>query len=553
MIPVSRECWLRPWQSATAGWVVTGVVLLAGAPLFLCMPPWNDVTLHDMIVRSLVRGGVLYRDVFDTNLPGIDWAMAGVRLTLGWSYEALRAVDLAVIAAAVWLLAGWVRHGGGTPAAVAWLAAGVALFYPFSAEFNHVQRDPWLLLPATAAARMRLNRLQTGGTAQAGAALLEGLLWGSAVWIKPHVLVPAAAVWFVSALLLRRSQPGRMLLGDLAQLVAGGLLAGLAGVAWLVATGAWPHFLDVFLNWNPDYLSNILSGAGFRLGRSLVCFGPWSYWHGVALPLALLALGEALRQPGDYPSRQRLPGWLYAPAESASVANARALLAAIYLGWCAQGVVFQKAFDYVQVPMLLLALAVAATQRWAIGCVGLVGSVLIGLVASWSLLPLNRHPLTDPRVLELWPRCWCEGGSPDLRNRLGHFTQTHWGTDWVSLDAVARFLRTVEPPLGPGELNCWHDSTHPLYLMLDLDPATRYMHYGTVFGIRKQAERIASEVAASRQRYVVSDCLLKPTTDSAAPDLFPWNQPVVFETPRYRVHEVRNPLGVIDIPDAASR
>ena len=69
------------------------------------MPPWNDVTLHDMAVRSMLRGGVHYRDVFDTNLPGIDWAMAGVRLAFGWSYEVLRAVDLVVIALAVVLAA----------------------------------------------------------------------------------------------------------------------------------------------------------------------------------------------------------------------------------------------------------------------------------------------------------------------------------------------------------------------------------------------------------------------------------------------------------------
>jgi hypothetical protein len=111
----------------------------------------------------------------------------------------------------------------------------------------------------------------------------------------------------------------------------------------------------------------------------------------------------------------------------------------------------------------------------------------------------------------------------------------------------------VQPPLGPGELNCWHDSTHPLYLLLDLDPATRYMHYGTVFGIRKQVPRIAAEVAASRQRYVVSDRLLMPAGNNDRTPLFPWNQPVVFESPRYLVHRVVNPLGVIDIPNPGSR
>ena len=71
------------------GSLVTLFVLAAATPLFLCMPLWNDVTLHDMAVRSMLRGGVHYRDVFDTNLPGIDWLMAGVRFAAGWRSEAL--------------------------------------------------------------------------------------------------------------------------------------------------------------------------------------------------------------------------------------------------------------------------------------------------------------------------------------------------------------------------------------------------------------------------------------------------------------------------------
>ena len=89
-------------------------MLLAGVPLFLCMPPWNDVTLHDMVARSILRGGVPYHDVFDTNLPGIDWAMAVVRRLFGWSYEVLRAVDLVVIGAIVGVLCVWVRRCGGS-------------------------------------------------------------------------------------------------------------------------------------------------------------------------------------------------------------------------------------------------------------------------------------------------------------------------------------------------------------------------------------------------------------------------------------------------------
>src|SRR6516164_1462666 len=101
------------------------------------MPPWPDITLHDLAVRNVLRGGVHYRDVFDTNLPGIVWAMAAIRAAFGWSYEALRAWDLALIAAAVVLLAGWIRKSGGTAASVAWFVAAATLFYPFTSEFCH--------------------------------------------------------------------------------------------------------------------------------------------------------------------------------------------------------------------------------------------------------------------------------------------------------------------------------------------------------------------------------------------------------------------------------
>ena len=306
-----------PWRSATFGLIVAALVLIAGVPLFLCMPPWNDVTLHDMAVRSMLRGGIHYRDVFDTNLPGIDWAMAGTRLAFGWSYEAIRAVDLVVISIEVWLLLCWVRRAGGVAYSVAWLAASAAMFYPFTSEFNHVQRDPWLLLPALVAARMRLWRVGRGeinpssnGTA-IGLSLLEGFLWGTAVWIKPHVIVPAFSVWLVSVYLLTRREPRRQLLIDLGGLLLGGLVAGAAGMAWLAGTGAWPYFLDIFLNWNPGYLADVWPETGERIIYTFRCFRPWSLIHFVALPLALLALREAQMwmrhsersQPGKFTAR----------------------------------------------------------------------------------------------------------------------------------------------------------------------------------------------------------------------------------------------------------
>src|SRR5207248_1926801 len=85
-----------PWRSVWLARAVLAAALVAGVPPFLRMPPWCDATLYDVAARNLLRGGVHYRDVFDTNTPGFVWAVAAVRAALGWSTEALRAVDLAI-------------------------------------------------------------------------------------------------------------------------------------------------------------------------------------------------------------------------------------------------------------------------------------------------------------------------------------------------------------------------------------------------------------------------------------------------------------------------
>jgi len=593
--PGSRCCFL-PWRSAIVGWVVASLALVVGVPFFLCMPPWVDVTLYDMAARSILRRGVYYRDVFDTNLPGIAWAMAAVRFLFGWSYEVLRVFDLLIIAAEVTLLLGWVRQAGGSRSSVAWLAAAAALFYPFTSEFSHMQRDSWMLLPALLAARLRLKRVTQPACQQHLAqyshvrTVLEGCLWGVGVWFKPHVVIPAFLLWLASTVLLARREPRRGILLDLAGLLLGGIFVGVAGIAWLVGTGAWPYFREVFLEWNPNYVSNVFGEIGDRAIYTFEVFRPWGLLHNVAIPLALLALLEGRllsRTPGN-PRRVRGTPWLYSAAGTEAVASARLLLAVMYLGWLAQAVVLQRGFEYVQVPVVLLGMAVIASNRWAFGFLYLVWFLFLGLLLNLTSLVSTEQipapglpairlehygPLTDPRGLKLWPRCLRKGGTPEMRDRTGRYIEIHCGTNWEQLDEVARFLRQVEPPLGPGELNCWNDSTHSLYLTLDLEPATRYMHYGTVFAIPSKGDwirhRVAMEVRESRQRYVVAD-LARMSWDRALPqvpgaggdplklpgwfpdserDKFPWNQKLVFRSGRYVVFEVVNPLGEVGVPD----
>ena len=270
--------WFRPWRSAQCTGAILGIALLVGVPVFLRMPPWCDLTLYDVAARSLLNGGVLYRDVFDTNLPGFVWALAAVRAVLGWSYEAVRAVDLLVVAGIVALLDRLAARAGASQPARTWAAAAVAAFYPFTSEFNHCQRDVWMRSgprrrgPRPPAGRRRDHARLTGGRARRGAV-------GLAVWVKPHAAVPAASScgwltvpgsWACGRGRGRGHRSARQLLG--------GSLVGTAGVGLLAASGAWPYFVEVFTFWNTGYAAEMWAELPVRCEfAQLPLFPPWSY------------------------------------------------------------------------------------------------------------------------------------------------------------------------------------------------------------------------------------------------------------------------------------
>src|SRR5438105_3526568 len=95
---------LRPWRSVWLPRIVTAVMLLAGLPIFLRMPLWCDLTLYDLAARNLLEGGVHYRDVFDTNLPGFVWVLACIRGVVGFGAFQLRCVDLVIVVGIVLLI-----------------------------------------------------------------------------------------------------------------------------------------------------------------------------------------------------------------------------------------------------------------------------------------------------------------------------------------------------------------------------------------------------------------------------------------------------------------
>ena len=269
-------------------------------------------------------------------------------------------------------------------------------------------------------------------------AALEGLLWGLAIWIKPHILVVALMVWLVEHRLdwgpgqrLLRATAGRHRRFGPWRRGGGGL-----GIGWMLASGTWSPVLGCFPALEPALLGGDEVQLPYRYSLTFFYLPPWSLLHLVAVPLALWNL--------------RAARFWSAESDADSLCRSRALLAGLYLGWMAQTLYLQRAYEYVHVPETILALALLTAQRWHVGFACLTwfaGAALVWLLAfAWpwfgdrlasfhkesprladNLLPF--HPLVWPGRLACWPHC-LGGSSADLRDRLTLKGGTHPAASW---------------------------------------------------------------------------------------------------------------------------
>lgn len=609
----------------TGPWFALAALAGLGAwclPLYLCEPHWVDNAFFDVCARVVLSGGVLFREVFIHGPPGMVLAQAAARRFVGWSSEALAAVDFVIVSAVVCLLARAFLPRGTSARRRLWTVAALYLFYFSTSEWCHAQPDVWMLLPALGALWLRqrqsraLERPDWSATAVLAGGVAEGVLWGLAFCIKPFVAVPAVACWLTSAAMLNslgRRATGR-LLADALAVLAGGLAVGAAMFVWLRATGNWSSFVDAnFGGWNEEYYaaSAPLASRSFRLFAWL---WPWGLVHLVAVPVALAWAAAAFAG--------RLP----------RSAGSRPLLSAFYLAWLFQAHYLQRQMPYQAVPPVLLAVTLlagrgtlagavrlmdrSAAVRWSViaPCAGYalaLGVAYSGWMLSyarsgpvggnpgfqweWTLplflaltlvaasrtgraallrltrrttvpasyavvfcgLALVSHPLLRPQRLAVWTRCWREGSTPEIRDRLA-IEETPVAPDWVELQAIRRFLEGQR--LRDRELTCYALSAVHLYPEMDLAPSTRFVLLrAAILNFQNHQGEIAREIDESPQRYIVNDLRqwdlseedahiqvpgrpwgLPPVSPERARE-FPWTYPVVFREGRYLVHAAKPP------------
>jgi hypothetical protein len=528
--------------------LLLALLLITSLPLFLCMPPIDDGVLFDLHTREILKGEVPYRGVLETNPPAMLWILAGTRWLLGDSSIALRAVDLAIFTAIVLLALAVLKQSGISRRERAWSAV-VCYFYYFSlSEWCHCQRDMWLLAPSLALVWLRgrqIQRLNSGSSSRGllvGHAMVEGLVLGAGMWLKPMLLVPAGVTWLVGVFGTRSWRSVGL---DFLGAVLGVAMAGAGGVIWLVATGAWPYFLETYLSWNPHYVA--AGRQHWTLARFLgtvVRLFPWYLLHVPAAALAVVAVGKTpVRGRGAEPHSE--------PAGQLGELPV-ALLAGFYVGWLIQAFLLQHLFDYVQAPGVLLALLICLAVVWRKGT---ARRVLAALLIVLVFVAVACSPAFRGSRLACWWPCLRDGSTPEIRDRLKLLSLP----DWQDLDRVADYLR--EQQVADSELLCFTNSTIHLYWELGIRPATRYVYLeNNLVFFSERTEQLASEIAAAGPRYVVSDLMaagvpresldsirqgarLRPAAGDERGPILPWSHPIVFRAGRYAVHRVQGPTG----------
>jgi hypothetical protein len=212
------------------------------------------------------------------------------------------------------------------------------------------------------------------------------------------------------------------------------------------------------------------------------------------------------------------------------------LLAGLYLGWLFQSVCLQHAFDYVQVPPILLGLTLVA--GWCSTCEKTVPQPLVFLV--FTACVLLRFPSLCLNRLETWGDCLRDGSTPALRDRLTLLPKA----SWRDLDCVKDFLRHQE--VKDGELTCMHMAPVSLYGDLGVKPATRFNFVQNFLVIlSRQRNAIYGELAISKQRFIVCDVegygmeKLQAALQGDAP--YPWLDRIVFRSGPYVVFRLSGP------------
>lgn len=245
------------------------VLLLTGLVLWLRWPTfgaslWNvDEAIHAAAARTILDGGVLYRDALDIRHPLSYYAVAALFALFGennlWAVRGCIAA-LIVATSVLLFLAGRAVRGAaaGAGAAVLYATLTSSVLYPGDA---YAANTEWFVAFFSSAA---CAVFLTGGPVPSPRRLfLAGLLFSCAFLSKqPALLDLAAPLAALAYAAWRQASPGRLWWGQLLALSAGWLAPVLFTLGYFAVQGALRDALFYTWTYNLTYYGPEIAAAG---------------------------------------------------------------------------------------------------------------------------------------------------------------------------------------------------------------------------------------------------------------------------------------------------
>jgi 4-amino-4-deoxy-L-arabinose transferase-like glycosyltransferase len=246
-------------------------VLVTSLLLIATFPYGRDQGIYAVVARTVLEGGMPYRDAWDFKPPGIFLIYAAGRALFGSAQWGIRVLEIAGIAGVTLAMSRLTARWWDEPA-IGLLAGALAALVHAQLDFWHSAQPEsfggMLSVLGVLAAESRRPRHRWWPL------VLCGICFGCAGLLKPPLAGGGAVVALCFAWRARRRGAWQTL-RPIGLVLLGGVLPFALCVAWFVARGAWPALRHTLFVFTPEYTALSWQGRNFAamLLQAVVDFG----------------------------------------------------------------------------------------------------------------------------------------------------------------------------------------------------------------------------------------------------------------------------------------
>ncbi len=439
---------------------VCALVIGLSCALILTFDHGRDQGIYALVARTILEGGLPYRDAWDFKPPGIYFVYALARAAFGAGAHAIRIVEVAGLLATLAAMVLLARRFWGDWRVGLGAAAMSALV--------HAQLDFWhTAQPETFGGMLTIAALAVGAMRQPRGwrLLIAGALFGIAALMKP----PLGGGGLVLALWAAHRAEHRKWL-PVAWVGLGGVLSVAACALWFALGSGLDALYQALFVFTPHYTAIGWSGTGTIFTMLYHAASEW-----LTLYSSLLCAGLLLALAG-YP----------AMARREAIGLLLGIIALQLVGVALQGKFFAYHYGAIwPLTALVAALGWARAWRWAAGRRLALAGVGLAMIAAAALRTATRD-VDDGFWLRAWTRLWDR--SPAARDRLASIAD-------VDAAANRRVAHELSRRVAPGQPIYVWGFEPGLYDLADRPAASRYI-YNVPQRVAWNAEAARAELMA---------------------------------------------------------